>query len=69
LKPTYLFFFLEENGVLVRVPDWWKKRPGPRVGNTIGDKKQKKSDAHTVLDFCVQLALGDQELTPRSGAS
>ncbi len=55
---------LEESGVLVRMPDWWKKRPRPRVGVTIGDKKQKKFDADTMLDFRVQLALGDQELTP-----
>ena len=28
---------LEESGVLVRLPDWWKKRPRPRVGVTIGE--------------------------------
>jgi non-specific serine/threonine protein kinase len=54
---------LEESGVLVRMPDWWKKRPRPRVGVTIGDKKQNKFDATAMLDFRVQLALGDQELT------
>ena len=54
---------LEESGVLVRMPDWWKKRPRPRVGVTIGDKKQKKFDANAMLDFRVQLALGDQELS------
>ena len=36
---------LEESGILVRLPDWWKKRPRPRVGVTIGDAKQKKFDA------------------------
>lgn len=55
---------LEESGVLVRMPDWWKKRPRPRVEITIGDKKQKKFDADTMLDFQVRLALGDEELTP-----
>lgn len=54
---------LEESGILVRLPDWWKKRPRPRVGVTIGDTKQKKFDAHAMLDFKVQLALGDEELT------
>ena len=53
----------EESGILVRLPDWWKKRPRPRVGVTIGDAKQKKFDAHGMLDFKVELALGDQELT------
>ena len=54
---------LEESGILVRMPDWWKKRPRPRVGVTIGDAKQKKFDAKGMLDFQVQLALGDQQLT------
>ncbi len=54
---------LEESGILVRMPDWWKKRPRPRVGVTIGDAKQKKFDARGMLDFQVQLALGDQQLT------
>ncbi len=54
---------IEQSGVLVRVPDWWKKRPRPRVGITIGDKKQKKLDANAMLDFRVKLALGDEELT------
>ncbi len=53
----------EESGVLVRLPDWWKKRPRPRVGVTIGSKRQKKFDTQGMLDFNVQLALGDQELS------
>ncbi|MBN2295236.1 MAG: DEAD/DEAH box helicase [Pirellulales bacterium] len=53
----------EKSGVLVRLPDWWKKRPRPRVGVSIGDKKQKKFDAEGMLDFKVKLALGDEELT------
>ncbi len=53
----------EESGVLVRLPDWWKKRPRPRVGVTIGEKKQKKFDARGMLDFKLQLALGDQQLS------
>ena len=54
---------LEESGLLVRLPNWWKKRSRPRVGVTVGDKKQKKFDAQGMLDFKVQLALGDQELS------
>ena len=54
---------LEESGVLVRLPDWWKKRARPRVGVTIGDTKPKKFDVQGMLDFKVQLALDDQELT------
>ena len=54
---------LEDSGVLVRLPDWWKKRPRPRVRVTIGDAKHTCLDAQSVLDFEVQLALGDEELT------
>jgi non-specific serine/threonine protein kinase len=53
----------EDSGVLVRLPDWWKKRPRPRVGITIGEKRRKKFDAAGMLDFKMQLALGDQELS------
>ena len=54
---------LEESGILVRLPDWWKKRPRPRVGVTIGDTKPKKFDTQGMLDFQVHLALGDQQLS------
>jgi SNF2 family DNA or RNA helicase len=53
---------LEECGILVRLPDWWKKRPRPRVGVTIGDARQKSFDAESMLDFKVHLALGDEQL-------
>ena len=54
---------LEDSGVLVRLPDWWKRRPRPRVHVTIGDAKHTCIDTQSVLDFEVQLALGDEELT------
>ncbi len=54
---------LDECGVLVRLPDWWKKRPRPRVSVTVGEKRQKRFDAGSMLDFKVDLALGDQKLT------
>jgi non-specific serine/threonine protein kinase len=56
---------LEESGVLVRLPDWWRKRPKPRVNVTIGDKETSRFGADTMLDFNVELALGDQKLTQR----
>ncbi len=54
---------LEESGILVRLPDWWKKRPRPRVGITIGRQQRGKLHAGGMLDFQLQRALGDQELT------
>ena len=60
LKDVLVF---EDCGLLVRVPDWWRKRPRPRVGVTIGEKRQKKFDAQSMLDFKVQVALGDETLS------
>ncbi|MFH1732474.1 MAG: DEAD/DEAH box helicase [Planctomycetota bacterium] len=54
---------LEESGLLVRLPDWWRKRSGPRVSVTIGERKQSRFGADAMLDFKVGLALGDQSLT------
>ncbi len=53
---------LEESGLLVRLPDWWRKRPRPRVAVTIGEKKQSKFGIDAMLDFKVGIALGDQNL-------
>ena len=55
--------FLEESGLLVRLPDWWRKRPRPRVSVTIGEQKQSRFGADAMLDFQVGLALGDEALT------
>jgi non-specific serine/threonine protein kinase len=54
---------LEESGILVRLPDWWRKRPRPRVAVTIGEKTQSRFGADAMLDFRVGIALGDQSLT------
>ena len=54
---------LEESGLLVRLPDWWRKRPRPRVAVTIGEKKQSRFNVDAMLDFKVDLALGDESLT------
>ncbi|MCF8063071.1 MAG: DEAD/DEAH box helicase [Deltaproteobacteria bacterium] len=54
---------LEESGLLVRVPDWWRKRARPRVSVTIGDRKQSRFGAETMLDFKVEVALEGHKLT------
>lgn len=62
LKDVPLF---EESGLLVRIPDWWRKRPRPRVAVTIGEKKQSRFGADSMLDFKVEVALGDEVLTEK----
>ena len=53
----------EDSGVLVRVPDWWRKRARPRAAVTIGQKKQSVLGTDALLDFQVALALGDETLS------
>ena len=48
---------LEASGLLVRLPDWWKKRPRPRVQVAIGTAKGDGLGARALLDFRVQLTL------------
>lgn len=54
---------LEESGVIVRLPDWWHRRPRPRVAVTIGDSKKTFVGADSLLDFRVDLVLDGQSLT------
>lgn len=60
LKETPLY---EQSGVVVRLPDWWKKRSRPRVGVTIGGSKQKNFNVDSLLDFKMSIALGDETLS------
>jgi len=54
---------LEAAGLAVRVPDWWKKRPRPRVAVTIGEKKPSRFGTDALLDFDAHVALGADRLS------
>jgi len=55
---------LEASGLLVRLPDWWKKRrPRPRVKVAIGNNKGDGLGARALLDFRVQLTLDGAPLS------
>ncbi|MBU4316957.1 MAG: DEAD/DEAH box helicase [Proteobacteria bacterium] len=56
---------LEESGLLVKLPDWWRKRPRPRVSVSIGEKSQSRFGMDAMLDFKVRLTLGDDSLTEK----
>jgi superfamily II DNA or RNA helicase len=56
---------LEECGLLVRLPDWWRKRARPQISVTIGQKRASRIGAETMLDFKVGLALGDEQLSEK----
>lgn len=54
---------LEEAGLMVRLPNWWKKRPRPMVSVTIGEKKKSQLGADAMLDFNVGFMLGEDAMT------
>jgi len=54
---------LEESGLVVRLPDWWKKRPRPKVQVQLGSRVGTALSAQALLDFRVQLTLNGAELT------
>jgi non-specific serine/threonine protein kinase len=56
---------LEESGVIVRVPDWWRPSQPPRaiVAVRIDGRAGTKIGAHALLDFSVNVALDGEPLT------
>ncbi len=55
---------MEEDGIGVRLPDWWKKRARPRVKVSISNTGTKqKSLTQAMASFDISLALGDETLT------
>ena len=55
---------LEASGLTVRLPNWWRKRPRPQVGVTIGGKTPSLVGSDAVLDFDVHVALEGEALSP-----
>jgi non-specific serine/threonine protein kinase len=55
---------LEESGLVVRVPDWWKaaRPPRPVVNVKIGESAKGKLGAGALLDFSVGVALDGEPL-------
>jgi non-specific serine/threonine protein kinase len=54
---------LEASGLVVRLPDWWKKRPRPRVQVAIGASRGDGLGAKALLDFRVNLTLDGAPLS------
>jgi superfamily II DNA or RNA helicase len=56
---------LEESGLLVRIPDWWKagRAPRPQVGVRVGGSPVASLGADALLDFSVDLTLDGKPLT------
>ena len=54
---------LEESGLSVRLPNWWRKRPRPHVSVTIGGANPSMVGADAMVDFDVRVALGGESLS------
>jgi non-specific serine/threonine protein kinase len=54
---------LEESGVSVTIPNWWKKRPKAKVSVKIGTDQTPTLGVHSLLDFQIQTAIGDDPIT------
>lgn len=54
----------EDAGLLVRLPDWWKKRARrPRVAATVGQRKSAGLGLDALLDFRLDVEVDGQKLT------
>jgi non-specific serine/threonine protein kinase len=53
----------EDSGLLVQIPNWWMKRPRPRVSVSIDAAKSTSLGADELLKFNIGVALGEAELT------
>ncbi|MDT0499103.1 DEAD/DEAH box helicase [Algiphilus sp. W345] len=54
---------LENCGLTVRIPDWWKARPRPQVKLSVEQRQGAGLGLDAVLDFDLNLALGDEKLS------
>ena len=70
LMPDEAYSFLteaplyEEAGLLVRLPNWWRKRPRPKASIEIGKGKVKdRLGADALLSFDLSVAVGDEQLS------
>ncbi len=55
----------EQSGVLVRVPDWWARRNRPMVAVRIGSETRSILGLDALLDFRIEVAVGDESLTEK----
>ena len=54
---------MEESGLSIRIPNWWKRRPRPQIAVTIGSSQKPSLGVASMLDFNVKIALGDDQIS------
>jgi non-specific serine/threonine protein kinase len=53
----------EKNGISVRVPNWWKAKKRMMVEVKLGDKQPSLLSSDALLDFSLEVKVGDDELS------
>ncbi|MDR1612469.1 MAG: DEAD/DEAH box helicase, partial [Planctomycetota bacterium] len=53
----------EESGLMVRVPDWWSRRPRPLARASIGRSKSGGLGKDAILSFDLELSLNGEALS------
>jgi len=59
----------EQSGIIVRLPDWWKKRAKPQLAVTIGDNKSSNLGTDNLLDFNVHAVMHGEKLSAQDLAA
>ncbi|MDR2406339.1 MAG: DEAD/DEAH box helicase [Deltaproteobacteria bacterium] len=54
---------LAESGLMVLIPDWWRKMPRVKVSVTVGERKTSYMGLKTILDWNVGLSIDGNNLT------
>ncbi len=67
-KEAYQFLkeipLYEESGILCRIPNWWKKKSeSVKMSINIGEKSPSRVNLSSLVDFNVQLSLGDEPIS------
>ncbi len=59
----------EECGLLVHLPDWWRKRPRPKVNVTLDNRKGSVVGTDALLEFNMNVALDGEPLSDEETAA
>ena len=55
---------LEESGVGIRLPNWWKKRSKPQIKATFDMENKSRLGADALINIDLKVAIGDNECSP-----
>ncbi|MDR1083855.1 MAG: DEAD/DEAH box helicase [Deltaproteobacteria bacterium] len=54
---------LEDCGLMVRIPDWWRRKPQVQVKVVVGENTIPRFGLHSLIDWRFNLSIGQETLT------